>query len=56
MILGFWKIGREAAMMNIGWWYYVVILGGIVGCVLWYMASKRKLAKQSKPTQRGVIK
>ena len=43
-------------MMEAGWLYYTVILGGIAGCVYWFMLSKKKQAKGHGPAKKGVIK
>lgn len=46
-------------MMNVPWWYYVVILGGIGGCVAFLMHLKKKAQAADgakRPQQKGIIR
>jgi len=45
--------------VNVPWYYYVIILGAIGGCVAFLVGYKKKLAAADaakRPPQRGIIK
>ena len=45
--------------MNVPFWYYIVILGAIGGCVAFLLHIKKKNQAASdakRPPQRGIIK
>ena len=43
-------------MMEMGWMYYTVIIGGITGCIFWWLQNKKKESKAGGPAKKGIIK
>lgn len=43
-------------MMNVPWWYYVIILAAIAGCGAFLWAQKQKREKEAGPKQKGIIR